>query len=101
MGKYLKNVTAIALAIATMITNHKTLQFTILCQYKHHTKSFETKKESRAKKSKEKGKKKERKKEIDQGDLTKYDFNAFNISKHDGFFHMSFTIPLYVFACPF
>jgi hypothetical protein len=89
MGKYLKNVTVIALAIATMITNHKTLQFTILCQYKHHNvlirkrknckmiimqmnlmkkmqkrspKSFETKKESRAKKSKEKGEKKREKK---------------------------------------
>lgn len=68
---------------------------------KRSPKSFETKKESRAKKSKEKGEKKEKKKEIDQGDLTKYDFYAFNISKHDGFFHMSFTIPLYVFACPF
>jgi hypothetical protein len=50
---------------------------------------------------KKKEKKKEKKREIDQGDLTTYDFNAFNISKHDGFFHMSFTIPLYVFACPF
>jgi len=37
MGKYfLKNLTVIALAIATMTTNHETLQFTILCQYKNH-----------------------------------------------------------------
>ncbi len=66
---------------------------------KRSPKSFETKRESRAKNSKEKGEKKEKKKEIDQGDLTK--IYAFNISKHDGFFHMSFTISLYVFACPF
>lgn len=65
---------------------------------KRSPKSFETKKESRGKK---KEKKREEKKEINQGDLTKYDFNPFNISKHDGFFHMSFTIPLYVFPCPF
>jgi hypothetical protein len=65
---------------------------------KRSPKSFETERESRAKKIQRKRKKKE---EIDQGELTKYDFHAFNISKHDGFFHLSFTIPLYAFACPF
>ncbi len=101
ISKYLKNVTVIALVIATMITNHKTLQFTILCQYKNHNVFIRKRKNCKMiimqmnlmkkckrefpnvlklrksleqKNPKKKQKEKEKKKEIDQGDLTKYDF---------------------------